>query len=182
MTGQEDAPKSPGESRGDPAPVAAGADIIIPALAAGLALYFIVTTMDLTREARITGWMIGFVLLGLCALQVGLMAIRLGRGAITLRLGEIVANTGHNRQRLALMLLLVLYVATIRWVGTTPGLFLTILGGLWIMGVRRPMQLFGIAGITAATVFAVFILSLGSRLPRGPLENILMLLLTGEGG
>lgn len=182
MTEQEKTPGSPGESRGREAPVPSGADVIIPVLAVGLALYFIGSTTDLTREARITGWMIGFVLIALCMGQFAVMAVRLRRGDITMRLGEIVANNRFNRQRLALVALLVLFIATIGWVGTTPGLFLTVFGGLWVMGVRKPAQLLGIAGGTAATVFVVFILLLGSRLPRGAVEHLLLSLLTGQGG
>ena len=182
MSGKDEEPGSPGESRGSAAPVAAGADLVIPVMAVALALYFIGSTTDLNREARLTGWGIGIVLIALCAVQFALMAFRLKRGAITLRLGEIVANTQHNRRRLALVAGLVLFIATIGWIGTTPGLFLTVMGGLWVMGVRRPAQLLGIAGGTAATVFVVFILLLGSRLPRGPVEHVLLSLLAGQGG
>ncbi len=182
MSDVQDETGSPGESRGDATPAPLGADLIIPALGVALALYFIISTIDLTREARLTGWSFGFLLIALCAVQVAVIAVGVRRGTTTLRLGEIVDNTPHNRRRLALVALLILFIATIGLVGTTLALFLTVLGGLWVMGVRRPPQLFGIAGSVASTVFIVFIVLLGSRLPRGLFEDFALTLLTGQGG
>ena len=89
---------------------ALGADFIIPVLACGLTGYYFVSTLDLVWEAKATGIFIGCMLLALCAAQFGLLGLRIGTGVGGFGLGALTENTLFNRQRLALVVLVALFV------------------------------------------------------------------------
>jgi hypothetical protein len=149
-----------------------GGDVIIPALGCGLTVYYFVSTGDLVFEAKATGLVIGVVLIAFCAGLFARLLVQLAAGRGSLGLGELVANHPFNRQRLALAVLAVLFVATIHWVGTTLGLFLLLVGSMWTMGVRRLRTLLAVATVTAAVVHLLLISLLGSRLPLGLLQYL----------
>jgi hypothetical protein len=150
-----------------------GADLIIPLLASGLTAYFLITTFDLAWEAKITGTFIGAVLLALCATHFARIGLRIASGRGSLSFGELLSDTLFNRQRLALVALAILFIATIQSLGTTLGLFLLLVASMWVMGVRSIGVLFGVAFLTAAVVYLLLIYLLGSRLPQGPIEKTL---------
>lgn len=156
-----------------PGPELLGADFIIPVLASALAIYFFVTTFDLAWEAKVTGMFIGAVLLALCVTQFARLGLRIASHRGSFGFGELIGDTLFNRQRLALVVLAILFIASIEWVGTTLGLFLLLVASMWVMGVRRPRVLFGVALLTAAVVYLLLIYLLGSRLPQGVIENAL---------
>ncbi|MEJ1159471.1 hypothetical protein [Prosthecomicrobium sp. N25] len=150
------------------------ADGFVPLLAAGLTGYYLVSTLDLTWEARSTGTLVGSALLGLCALQFARMVVERSTGVAVPGFGGLFADTPHNRTRLALITALAGFVLLIPWTGTTLGLFLLLLAGMLAMGVRSPLQLFGIAGGVSAFVLILFLGLLKSRLPRGALDSWLL--------
>lgn len=154
-----------------PAKAALGADLIIPVIGSALAAYYLVTTAELDWEAKSAGLFVGSVLLALCAVQFVRAAIALVGRTGSPGFGALVANTRHNRQRLALILLVALFIATISWTGTTLGLFLLLIAGLLVMGVREPGRLLGIAFCTSAVVYIMLIYLLDTRLPRGLIEK-----------
>ncbi len=167
---------------GNEAPEPLGLDLIIPGLGSALAVYFLVSTSDLAWEARATGSTIGFILLVLCSMHLVRSVLRYRRGKGNFGFGEFFADTAYNRQRLILLVLLSLFVATIKWLGVTLGLFLLMFAAMLVMGVREPKKLFGIAFATAATVYVAFIHLLNSRLPKGWLENLMATVLPPLGG
>jgi hypothetical protein len=156
---------------------AIGADFIVPVLAVAFTAYYLISTGDLTWEARSTGTVVGIALLGLCAAHLVRLAARALIGKAGFNLGGLLANTRYNRQRLLLLAMLAAFVASIPIVGTTLGLFLIMLGGMAVMGVRNWRTMLAIAGATAATVYLLFMVLLSSRLPRGFLETTLPALL-----
>lgn len=168
--------RDPGHAQGH-----AGGDVIIPGLAVALTLYYLGSTGSLTWEARSTGWLISFVLLALCSVQLILLFVRRFCGKVTLGLGELVENTQNNRRRLGLLIILSTFVASIRFTGATLGIFLVMVLSMLVMGVRRPAHLIGIAGATATCVFLLFMVVLKSRLPQGALDQFLLFALTGRG-
>lgn len=153
-----------------------GAELILPLLASGLTIYYLIDTATLAWEARATGVIIGVVLLALCTVQFVRTAIRLLTGTASLSLGAFAADTPDNRRRLGLLVLSILFILTIEYVGTTLGLFLFLYAAMWMMGVRSQTQLVAISFCTAATVFVLLVWLLGSRLPRGIVENGLAML------
>lgn len=152
------------------APEPLGADFIIPVLACGLAIYYLATTTDLVWEARAAGVFVGVPLLAMCAFHFARTGYRIAQGKGTLGTGDLFANTPFNRQRLALAVLIALFVAAIPFIGTSLGLFLVLVASMWVLGVRRVRTLVLVAGVTSATVYLLLIQLVSSRLPQGPVE------------
>lgn len=150
---------------------ALGADLIIPLIGSGLAIYYLVSTTEMDLEAKSAGLFVGTVLLVLCAVQFLrlLTAAFTGRGSFGF--GELLADTRHNRQRLGLALLVALFIATIGWTGTSLGLFLLLVCSMLVMGVREPVKLIGVAFTTSAVVYLLLIYLLNTRLPHGVVEK-----------
>ena len=61
-----------------------GADLVIPALALGFAIYFFVSIADLAWEAKANGVLIGAILVSLIALQLVRVGVQLLKGRATL--------------------------------------------------------------------------------------------------
>jgi hypothetical protein len=156
-----------------------GADFIIPVLAVALVVYYSATTLNMTWEAKVTGVVIGAVLTPLCLVHMARMAIAIARGESTFGFGDLVENTPFNRQRLGLVALVAAFIASLPWLGTTAGLFLLLVGCMLVMGVRSVRVLVGVAAVTAAVVYTLLIYLLNSRLPRGPIENLIGVALGG---
>lgn len=149
---------------------ALGPYFVVPVLASGLTIYYLVSTTGLIWEAKSTGIVIGTILLALCAAQIGRLSLRVVRGEGTLGFGELVADTLFNRQRLALLVLTALFIATLPWVGTSLGLFIILVISIRVMGVRDWRVLVAVGLITAAVVHLLLIYLLGSQLPEGVLK------------
>ena len=162
---------SESEKTEHPEKPALGADLVIPLIGSSLAIYYLLQTAELDWEAKSAGLFVGTVLLALCAIQLVRTMVAVIRGQGSLGLGELIANTRHNRQRLALLLLVALFIATITWTGTTLGLFLLLIASMWVMGVREPGKLIGVAFCTSAVVYIMLIYLLDTRLPRGIVEK-----------
>lgn len=152
---------------------ALGADLILPLFAVALTVYYLIDTWGLSWEAKATGFIVGLVLLTICAIQIMRVVVAALTGRANLSLGGLIADTQDNRRRLGLILLAALFIGTIQIVGTTLGLFVLLFGGMWIMGVRNSVTLIGVSATTAAVVYLLLILLLGTRLPRGVIENTL---------
>jgi hypothetical protein len=148
-----------------------GADLIIPVLAAGFTLYYLISSFNLVWEARANGTVVGVTLLALIAIQVARVVIQLRSGAGSLGMGEFSRWTPVQGQRLMLIAALIVFVATIPWLGTTLGLFAIMIAAMLILGVRSPATLLGVAVGVSATVYLLFIVVLGARFPAGPIEN-----------
>jgi len=151
---------------------ALGGDLIIPVLACGLAAYYFGSTVELVWEAKATGIFVGVILVALCVAQFFRMGRQVATGAGSLGLGDLVARTEFNKQRFGLLALVALFVVTLPWVGTTLGLFLLLVAGMWLLGVRSVRALIGVAAVTAATVHLLLITLLNSRLPQGVLQTL----------
>jgi hypothetical protein len=172
--------ETPEPELGNPPQRAGGADLIIPVLAAGLAIYFLVNTASLVWEARANGTVIGVVLLILVAVQVARVVRDMRRHRASLGFGSLLERSPVQAQRLGLLAIMTLFVATIPWVGTTPGLFVAMLGSMWLLGVRDPRILIGISLVVAAVVYVLFIVLLQSRLPVGPVETFISSVMGGS--
>jgi len=158
-----------------------GADLVIPALAVGFTLYFFSSIWELAWEAKVNGVIIGGVLLALIAIQVVRIGMQVAAGKATLGFDKLTQPASVQRQRIALIALAAAFVGFLPWLGVTLGLFLFLLLGMMIMGVRRPVTLLGVAGGVAASIYMMFIAFLGTRYPPGPVEKLIAWLI-GAGG
>lgn len=161
------------EAREEVAAGPLGADFIIPVLAVALIVYYSATTVGLGWEAKVTGIVIGAVLAPLCAVHMVRMVLAIARGEGTFGFGDLISSTPFNRQRLGLVVLVTTFIATLAWAGTTLGLFLLLISCMLLMGVRSIRALVAVALTTTAVVYLLLIFLLNSRLPRGPVEELL---------
>jgi hypothetical protein len=148
-------------------------DFIIPLLGCALVGYYLASTTDLVWEAKATGVFVGGVLLVLSVLHMARMVLQMRAGSATFSFGTLFDDTTFNRQRLGLLLLVATFIVTLHWVGTTLGLFVLLIAAMWLMGVRRITTLVGVAFVASATVYVLLIYLLSSRLPKGPVEQLL---------
>jgi hypothetical protein len=150
-----------------------GADLVIPALALGFAAYFFYSIADLAWEAKANGVVIGGVLVLLIAVQLGRIALRLRRGEGDLSIRPLWEPREAAPKRIGMVVITVLFIATLKWLGLTLGLLLAMLASLWIMGVRKPVPLVVVPVAVAAAAYLLFIALLQSDIPHGPLEALL---------
>jgi hypothetical protein len=153
-----------------------GADLVIPALAAGFAVYFLVSTSGLVWEAKANGVVIGVVLLALLAFQVGRIFWTRARGEGELGFDSLWRPRGLALKRLAMIGITAAFVALLPWLGLTLGLWLGMLAQLLVTGVRRRAILVWLPLATAAACYLLFIVVINAEFPHGPVERLLGLL------
>ena len=156
-----------------------GADFIIPVLSIALVIYYSATTLGLAWEAKVTGVVIGGVLVPLCLVHMVRMVRAISGGHGTFGFGDLVSRTPFNVQRLGLVVLVAAFIASLEWVGTAVGLVLLLVACMFLMGVRSLRVLVAVPLITAAIVYVLLIYLLNSRLPQGPLEKLIGSVLAG---
>lgn len=154
-----------------------GADLVIPLLALAFAIYFLVDVRELGWEAKANGVGIGSILLVLVAAQLARIGLKLARREGTLSMAPLLAPREALGKRIALVAVTVAFIATLKWLGLTLGLFAWMLAALWLMGVRKRAPLVGIPLAVAAAAYALFIAALSSDFPHGPVEKLVAALL-----
>ena len=150
-----------------------GADLVIPALALGFAVYFFSSIAELGWEAKANGVLIGTVLMLLVLVQIVRITLRVVRGDSSLRMDTLWLPREALAKRLGMVLITVLFIATLKWLGLTLGLYVSLLAALYIMGVRSRVALICIPLGIAASAYLLFILLLQSDFPHGPIERLL---------
>ena len=152
-------------------PAAAGADLVIPLLALAFAAYFFVSIQGLAWEAKANGVIIGSLLVGLVVVQLARIAFALARGRATLSTAPLWSPREALPKRLGMVAVTIAFIATLKWLGLTLGLFLGMAAALWVMGVRRPARILAISLAVALIAYLLFILVLDSSFPHGPVEQ-----------
>lgn len=154
-----------------------GADLVIPLLALGFALYFFISIRGLAWEAKANGVIIGSILVLLIAIQLVRIGLAVKRGG-RLGMDPLWAPREALMKRIGMVVVTVAFIATIKWLGLTLGLFLGMAIALWIMGVRRIGVILGVSFAVAASAYLLFMVALDSSYPRGPIERALTALFT----
>ena len=150
-----------------------GADLVIPALALGFAAYFFFSIADLAWEAKANGVLIGVILVVLIAAQLARIGTRLARGEGDLRIDPLWLPRDALGKRIAMVVLTVAFIAALEWLGLTLSLLLAMLAALHVMGVRKPSTLLWVSAAVAAAAYLLFIATLDSAFPHGPIEKLL---------
>lgn len=150
----------------------AGADLIIPALALGFALYFFISIADLAWEAKANGVLIGGVLVVLVAIQAVRSGLEVWRGRGDFSLAPLLEPREALLKRLGLLLLTIAFIAAMPWLGLTLSLFLGLAAGLYLTGVRRIAPLMLVPAAVAASAYLLFIALLNTDFPHGPIERL----------
>lgn len=160
---------------GGPEPL--GADLVIPALALAFAAYFFVSIDDLSWEAKANGVIIGWALVALVVAQLARIAVRVARGRADLGFHALLLPRDVFAKRLGLVVITIVFIATLKWLGVTLGIFLGLLASLYLLGIRNPRLLVGVSAVSAAIVYLLFIAILDSAFPHGPIEDAIAALL-----
>lgn len=150
----------------------AGADLVIPALAAAFAAYFFFSIADLAWEAKANGVVIGSVLLLLIAVQVVRTYLAVSRGEADLGMDPLIAPRAVLSKRLGVLAVTIAFIAFLPWLGLTLSLWLGLFAALWLMGVRSRMALFAVPAGVATAAYLLFIALLNSDIPHGPIERL----------
>jgi hypothetical protein len=158
---------------------AAGAELIIPALAVAFTSYFFWTVAELNWEAKANGIVVGGILFFLVALLLLRIGVQVARGEASLAI-DLGGWTEENRRRLALLVLAVLFLLILPPLGTSISLALMLFASMWVMGARHWPSLIGVSVAMPLLVWASLMVFIGTRLPQGPFERFLFAL-TGLG-
>ena len=150
-----------------------GADLVIPALALGFAVYFFFSIAELGWEAKANGVLIGTVLVVLIGFQSVLTIRELVQGRASLGMDVLWLPRDALAKRLGMVLITVLFIATLKWLGLTLGLYVSLLAALYVMGVRNRPALICLPLGIAASAYLLFIVLLQSDFPHGPIERLL---------
>jgi hypothetical protein len=152
---------------------ALGADLVIPLLAVAFAAYFFWSIADLGWEAKANGVLIGTVLVGLVAIQLGRIVRQRARGEGDLRLDLLWLPREVLARRLGMVLITVAFIAALEWLGLTLSLLVAMALALAVMGERRPATVLWISSTVAGCAYLLFIAILDSAFPHGPIERLL---------
>lgn len=150
-----------------------GADLIIPALALGFAVYFFIDIAELGWEAKANGVLIGVALVLLIAVQLARMARQLVRGEGDFGFGTLWRPADVTRKRLGMVAIAAGFIAALPWLGLTLALWIALLLSLLVMGVRSRATLVWLPLAVAGATFLLFIVVLQSDFPHGPIEKLL---------
>jgi hypothetical protein len=149
-----------------------GADLVIPALALGFAVYFFVSIADLAWEAKANGIVIGGVLVLLIAIQLVRSLMPVLRGRARLRFDALWEPRDALAKRIGMVLVTIAFIAALNWLGLTLALALALFAALWLMGVRgKPLLILPLA--VAGAAYLLFVALLQSDIPHGPIERLL---------
>lgn len=148
-----------------------GADLVIPALALGFAVYFFVSIADLAWEAKANGVVIGGVLVLLVLIQLARIGVQLARRTGSLSFEQLWEPRDALGKRLGMVAVTVAFIATLGWLGLTLGLLLALFAALWIMGARgKALVILPIA--VSAAAYLLFVALLNTDIPHGPIERL----------
>lgn len=149
-----------------------GADLVIPALALGFAVYFFWSIADLAWEAKANGVAIGTALVALLAIQIVRIAVQVAKGEGDLRADPLWQPSDVLAKRVGMVLVTIAFIAVLEILGLTLSLFAAMAAALVIMGVRRPSVVLWISFAVAAAAYLLFIAVLDSAFPHGPIEKL----------
>jgi hypothetical protein len=150
-----------------------GADLVIPVLALGFAIYFFWSIADLAWEAKANGVVIGAVLVGLAVLQVARITVDVAKGRGDLRTDPLWQPREVLFKRIGMVLVTIAFIVLLQLLGLTLSLLLAMAAALAIMGVCRLSTLLAISFGVAAAAYLLFIAVLDSAFPHGPIEQLL---------
>lgn len=149
-----------------------GADLVIPVLALGFAIYFFWSIADLAWEAKANGVVIGAVLVGLVAVQLVRIAVEVAKGRGDLRTDPLWQPRDVLLKRIGMVLVTLAFIVLLQLAGLTLSLLVCMAAALAIMGVRRPLTIVWISVAVSAAAYLLFIAVLDSSFPHGPIEKL----------
>lgn len=151
-----------------------GGELVIPIIAVGFTLYFFSTIWNSPWTAQVSAFLVGGILLLVCAIFFVRCAIWLRRGEGELGFRNLVTMNDIHSGRLGLLVTTVAYVLFIDQLGFTLTTFLFLAVSMLILAKgQRPMFITMVSALMALTGWAVFIWAFDTRFPRGWFETMM---------
>ena len=149
-----------------------GGELVIPMIAVVFTLYFFSTIWNSVWTAQVSAFLVGGVLLLVCALFFVRCALSLRRGDGTLGFANLVTMNDIRSGRVGLLVTTVGYVVFIDKLGFTLTTFLFLSSSMLILAKgKNPATIAMISGAMALTGWAVFIWAFDTRFPHGWFET-----------
>ena len=155
-----------------------GGELVIPGIAVAFTLYFFSTIVNSPWTAQVSAFLIGGVLMLVCAIFFVRTGLSVSRGEAGLGLGGLFGRRDLGSGRLGLFAATVGYCIFIDELGFTLATFLFLLVSMAILGRGRRLGL--VTMISAAMAlggWAVFIWAFDTRFPRGWFETTMQAVL-----
>lgn len=150
----------------------AGGELIIPAFAVAFTLYYFSTIWNSPWTAQVGAFLIGGILLGLCAVFVLRTVQQVLAGEAALTTGNLFTAEDWRSGRIGLLACTIAYCWFIEDGGFTLTTFLFLFVSMAILNRGRRLGLVSvISAIMALGGWAVFIWAFDTRFPRGWFEE-----------
>ena len=150
-----------------------GADLIIPIAGVGFAAYYLWSIAGLPSMAQFSGRFLVVVLVVLVLLLGLRMATALVKGTAEFSFADLSETRQTAVMRWGVLALAIGFALVIPYLGFTLSIFLFLLLTMLLLQVRPISRIVIIAFCAATTGYLLFIVALGARLPRGPVEQFL---------
>lgn len=150
-----------------------GADMIVPVAGLAFGAYYLWSIAGLPRMAQFNGRFLVMILVVLSVLLALRMALGLIRGEAEFSFADLAESRQTAYARWGVLALAIGFALVIPFVGFTLSIFLFLLLSMLLLQVRPISRIMIIASSAATLGYLLFIVALGARLPRGPIENIL---------
>jgi hypothetical protein len=149
-----------------------GGELVIPILAVGFTIYFFSTIWNSPWTAQVSAFIVGGILLLVCAIFFVRAGIWLVRGEGTLGVGNLFTMDDIHTGRIGLLLTTIAYVMFIDTLGFTLMTFLFLAASMLILAKGKNAGFITmISAAMALTGWAVFIWAFDTRFPRGWFET-----------
>lgn len=156
-----------------------GGELVIPIIAVGFTLYFFSTIWNSPWTAQVSAFMVGGILLLVCAIFFVRSAIWLSRGEGTLGFGNLFTKDDVRSGRIGLLATTIAYVMFIDRLGFTLMTFLFLAASMLILAKGKNVGFITIiSAAMALTGWAVFIWAFDTRFPRGWFETTMKAVLS----
>lgn len=150
----------------------AGGELVVPAFAVAFTLYYFSTIWTSPWTAQVGAFLIGGLLLGLCALFLARTIMAIHSGDATFTFANLVTMEDWRVGRVGLLACTVAYCWFIEDLGFTLTTFLFLFLSMVILNRGGRIGLSAlVAGVMALGGWALFIWAFDTRFPRGWFEE-----------
>ncbi len=156
-----------------------GGELVIPALAIAFTLYFFSTIWNSPWTAQVSAFLVGGVLLFVCAIFLVRVVLMLQSGEGNLGFGNLFSRSDISSGRIGLFATTIGYCVLIDQLGFTLTTFLFLSISMFILAKGRNAGFITlISAVMALAGWAVFIWAFDTRFPRGWFETTMKAVLS----
>ena len=153
-------------------PKSIGADLIIPVSAVIFTIYYISTIVDMKLEAQVSAFLVGGILLALCAVFILKTILQVRSGKATLTFDDIVHPVSAIPKRFMLFGLTLSYIILVPYGGFTIVTFVFLALAMMVLSEWQNKRfIIMLSGLLALGGYILFIVIFKRRFPEGPFET-----------